>query len=48
MYTVFHISFENIQYYFTEFNVVQIIKYTKKVGVRSWQLFEQNKIKTAV
>ena len=31
MYSVFHIFFENIQYYFTEFNMVQELKYTNKV-----------------
>ena len=36
MYTVFHIYFENIQYYFTEFNMVQNLKYANKVGVTSW------------
>ena len=48
MYTVFHIYFENTQYYFTEFNMVQRLKYTNKLGVTSWQLFGQNKIGTAV
>ena len=33
MYTALHIYFENIQYYFTEFNMVQKFKYTNKVGV---------------
>ena len=48
MYTVFHIYFDNIQYYNTEFNMVQKLKYTNKVGATSWQYFGQNKIGTAV
>ena len=48
MVTVFHIYFENIHCYFTEFNIVQKLKYTNKVGVTSWQLFGQNKIGMAV
>ena len=28
MYTISHIFFENIQYYFTEFSIVQKLKYT--------------------
>ena len=35
MYTVFHVYFENIQYYFAEFNMVQKFKYTNKIGVTS-------------
>ena len=46
--TVFHIYFENIQYYFAEFNMVQKLKYTNKIGVTSLQHFGQNKIRTAV
>ena len=34
-YTVFHIYFENVHYYFTELNMVQKPKYTNKVGVTS-------------
>ena len=45
MYIVYHIYFENIWYHFTEFNMVQKLKYTNKVGVKSWQLFGQNKIR---
>ena len=45
MCTVIHISFENIQYYFKEFNMVQKHKYANKVGITSWQLFGQNKIR---
>ena len=41
MYTVFSTY---VQYYFTEFNIIQKPKYTNKVGVTSWQLFGQNKI----
>ena len=48
MYTVLHIYFEHIQYYFMEFYMVQKLKYTNKVGVTSWQLFEQYKIMTTV
>ena len=48
MHTVFRIYFENIQYDFTEFNMVQKLKYTNIVGVISWQIFGQNKIRTAV
>ena len=48
MCTVCHIYFENIQYYFTEFNMVQKLKYTIKVGVTPWQFIGQNKIRTAV
>ena len=48
MYTEFHVYFENIRYYFTEFNMVQKLKYTNKIGVTSWQHFGQNKIRTAV
>ena len=33
MFTEFHVYFENIQYYFTEFNMVQKFKYTNKIGV---------------
>ena len=33
MYTVFHINFENIQYYFIEFNMVPKFKCINKVGV---------------
>ena len=36
MYTLFYIYFENIQYYFTECDMVQKLKYTNKVGVTSW------------
>ena len=36
MYTVFHIDFDNIQYYFTEFNMVQNLKFSNKVGVTPW------------
>ena len=39
LYTVFFIYFENIQYYNTEFNKVQKLKGTNKVGVTSWQVF---------
>ena len=48
MYTEFHVYFENIQYYFAKFNMVQKLKYTNKIGVTSWEHFGQNKIKTAV
>ena len=48
MYTVFYIYFENIQYNFTKFDVVQKLKYTNRVGGTSWQHFGQNKIRTAV
>ena len=48
MYTIFHIYFENIQYYFLEFNMVQKLKYINKVGVTSSELFGQNKIKTVI
>ena len=44
MYTVFHIYFGNIQYYFMEFTMVQKLKYTNKVGVTPWQFLD--KIKT--
>ena len=33
MYTEFHVYFENIQYYFTEFNMVQKLKYTNKIDL---------------
>ena len=36
MYTVFYIYLENIQYNFTEFIVVQELKYTNRGGVTSW------------
>ena len=39
MYTVFYIYFENSQYYFTEFNMVQKLQYTNKLDATSWQLF---------
>ena len=32
MYTVFHIYFQNIQFYFTEFNIVQKLKCANEVG----------------
>ena len=32
MYTIFRIYFENIEYYFTEFSMVQKLKYTNKIG----------------
>ena len=32
MYTAFHIYCETFQYYITEFNMVQKLKYIKKVG----------------
>ena len=35
MYTVFHIYFENIQYFFREIRMVQKLKYTNKVAVTS-------------
>ena len=35
MFTEFHVYFENVQYYFTEFNMVQKLKYTNKIGVTS-------------
>ena len=35
MYTIFYIYFENIQFYFTEFNMAQKLKCTNKVGVTS-------------
>ena len=35
MYTIFYIYLENIQYCFTEFNMVQKLKYTNKVGEAS-------------
>ena len=46
MYTVFHIYFENIQYYFAEFNMVQKLKNTNKVLTNF--IFGQNKIRTEV
>ena len=48
MFTVFHIYFENFQYYFTEFNMVQKHNDTNKVGVTSLQLIWQNKIMTVI
>ena len=33
--TVFHVYFENIQYFFAEFNTVQKLKYAYEVGVTS-------------
>ena len=48
MYTEFHVYFENIYYYFIEFNLVQKLKLKNKIGVTSWQHFGQNKIRTAV
>ena len=35
MYTEFYVYFENIQYYFIEFNMVQKLKLTNKIGVTS-------------
>ena len=35
MHTEFHVCFENIQYYFAEFNMVQKFKYTNKIGFTS-------------
>ena len=46
--TIFLIYFKNIQYYFTEFNMVQKLKCTNQSGVTSWQVFGQNNINTAV
>ena len=33
MHSICDMYFENIQYYFTEFNMVQKVKYTNKVGI---------------
>ena len=35
MYTVFLIYFENVQHYYREFNIVQKLKGTNKVGITS-------------
>ena len=43
IYTVFRIYFESIQYYFTEINIVQKLKYTNNVGVLSWQFLDKIK-----
>ena len=48
MYTALLIYFENIQYYNTEFNIVQKLKGTNKVGVTPPQVLRQNKIRTTV
>ena len=48
MYTLLHIYFQNIQYYFSELNMVHKVKYANKVGVTTWKLFGQNQIRTAI
>ena len=45
MYTVFHVYFESIQYYFAEFNMVQKLKYTKNGVMYVVQVLSRDVVK---